>query len=236
VLGASALAAVWAADSPPGTVLLNEDFEAQTPGTHPANWNVYTDPGNDAVVVESPALGQRALRFTDTGGTAWMPAICGFISGEAHSFLRLDCDWRLNATVDRQERAFTLVLRGTGNVAFVTIALGGPGGVAVLQPGQSWALLGVPLQLDQWNHLTLFVDPLAWGAKGACTLVIVQGQERLVFPNIPFTLPEGVQDFPPEYWFSPLFQLGGSDAAGPGVEAYLDNVRVEVVADRPVNP
>ena len=214
---------------------------------------MHADEGNDATVVETPALGKRAVRFTDAGGTVWKPMIQGQISGEADSFLKLDFDWRLHGTVDDFNRAFTVVLRGTGNIEVAAVALGGPGGVAVRQKGLGWVPLRVPLKterkgggdfpaalrqscgplaaaLPSWNHLTLIADPISWGERGAYTVVIVQGEERLVFPNVPFCPPHG--RYPGEYWYSPCFTLAGSTAAGAGKEAYLDNVRVEVVAGR----
>lgn len=73
-------------------------------------------------------------------------------------------------------------------------------------------------------------EPGAWGERGAYTVVVTQGEERLVFPNIPFCPPR--DRYPNEYWYSPCFSLAGSDAAGAGKEAYLDNVKIEVVSGR----
>ena len=228
--GALLAATAFAADSPVGKVLLSDDFEANAPGARPASWGVHADEGNDAVVVDTPALGQRAVRFTDAGGTVWKPMIQGQISGEAGSFLKLDFDWRLHGSVDDSNKAFTVVLRGTGNIEVAAVALGGPGGVAVRQKGLGWVPLRVPLKTDRWNHLTLVADPISWGERGAYTVVVTQGEERLVFANVPFCPPHG--RYPGEYWYSPSFTLAGSTAAGAGKEAYLDNVKVEVVAGR----
>jgi len=232
ILSAAALlaAAAFAADSPVGKFLLNDGFEANAPGTHPAGWGVMVDKGNDAVVVASPALGKRSVHFTDTGGTVWKPMIQGGISGESGNFLKLDFDWRLHGTVDDFSKAFTVTLRGTGNLEVATVALGGPGGVAVRQKGLGWVPLRVPLKADQWNHLTLIADPISRGERGAYTVIVVQGEERMVFPNIPFCPPR--DRYPDAYWYSPTFILGGSTAAGAGKEAWLDNVKLEVVAGR----
>ncbi len=223
-------ATAFAADSPVGKFLLNDDFEANAPGTHPAGWGVLTDKGNDAVVVDSPALGKRSVRFTDTGGTVWKPMIQGGISGEPGSFLKLDFDWRLHGTVDDFAKALTITLRGPGNLEVATVALGGPGGAAVRQKGLDWVPLRVPLKTDQWNHLTLIADPISRGERGAYTVIVVQGNERMLFPNIPFYSPRG--RYPDALWYSPTFILGGSTAAGAGMEAWLDNVKLEVVGSR----
>jgi hypothetical protein len=224
------LATSRAADSPPGKVLFRADFEADAPGGRPAGWSVFADAGNDVAVVEGVSLGRRALRFTDAGGSVWKPMVATAICGEAESFVRVDCDWRLNATVDAHEKALTLVLRGEGNTEIAAVALGGPGGAAVRQKGLGWLPLGVPLRLNEWNHLTAIADPISWGERGAYTVLLGQGSEEAVFPNIPFYPPRGV--YPKEYWHSPFFALGGGAAAGAGKEAYLDNVTVEVVRGR----
>ena len=48
------------AESPVGTVLINDDFERDAPGAKPAGWVILVDEGNDVTVLDSPALGKRA--------------------------------------------------------------------------------------------------------------------------------------------------------------------------------
>ena len=186
-------------------------------------------------LVDTPAVGQRAVHFTDTGGSVWKPAICSVVNGQADKFLRWDCDWRINTSVDRPDKAFTMVLRGTGNRAMVTVTLGGPGGVAVRQ-GPDWVKLDAPVRLNAWNHLTVYTDPVSLGEKGACTVIVTQGEDRTVLANLAYPAANTWPEYPGAWWYSPLFSLGGGAAAGPGVDAYLDNVRVEIVDSRPANP
>ena len=231
------LAACFAEDTPPPPPpLVNDDFEACTlGGTTLPRWNVYVDEGNAVTVVDTPAVGQRAVRFTDIGGAVWKPAICSVVNGQADAFLRWDFDWRINQTVDRWEKAFTFLLRGTGNKAVVTVTLGGPGGVAVRQ-GKEWVALDAPVRLNEWNHLTVYTDPISLGEKGACTVIVTQGDDKAVLPNLAYPAAATWPEYPAAWWYSPLFSLGGSMVAGAGVEAYLDNVKVQVVDSRPANP
>ena len=155
----------------------------------------------------------------------------GAICGEANSFLRLDLDWLIPRTFEDHKKALTIVLRGDGNIATVSVAIGGPGGVAVLKNGKEWLALGVPVRLNQWNHLTIISDPISYGAKGAFDVIVTQGTERAVFENVLFSY-RGNGEYPKTYWYSPCFSLPGGASAGAGKEAYIDNVRLTVVAAR----
>jgi hypothetical protein len=219
------------AESPVGTVLIDDDFERDVPGAKPPGWAILVDEGNDVTVVDSPALGKRSVKFTDTGGTVWKPLMSGSICGEANNCLRLDFDWCLKSTYDDHKKAFTVSLRGDGNIATVSVAIGGPGGVAVYKKGKEWLPLGVPVRLNQWNHLTIISDPISYGAKGAFDVIVTQGGERGVFENVPFSC-RGTGEYPKTYWYSPCFSLAGGASAGPGKEAYIDNVKLSVVAER----
>ena len=219
------------AESPVGTVLINDDFERDAPGAKPAGWTILVDEGNDVTVVDGPALGKRSLKFTDTSGTVWKPLIAGTICDEANNCLRLDFDWYLNNTFETHPKALTAVLRGDGNIATVSVAIGGPGGVAVFKRGKDWLPLGVPVRLNQWNHLTIISDPISYGAKGAFDVIVTQGSEKAVFENVPFSY-RGNGEYPKTYWYSPCFSLPGGASAGAGKEAYIDNVRLTVVAGR----
>ena len=232
LLGVGMAAAVsLRAESPVGKVLIGDDFERNAPGARPAGWTILVDEGNDVTVVDNPALGKRSLRFTDTGGTVWKPLVAGAICDEANSCLRLDFDWRLNCTFDDEKKALTVVLRGDGNIATVSVAIGGPGGVALLKKGKDWLSLGVPVRLNQWNHMTIISDPISYGAKGAFDIIVTQGAERAVFANVPFSC-RGNGEYPKTYWYSPCFSLPGGASGGAGKEAYIDNVKLVVVAER----
>ena len=220
------------AESPVGTVLINDDFERDAPGARPPGWIVLVDEGNDITVVSSPALGKRSVKFTDTGGTVWKPLMSGAICGEANNCLRLDFDWYLTSTFDSHPKALTAVLRGDGNIATVSLAIGGPGGIAILKKGKEWLPLGAPVRLNQWNHLTIISDPISYGARGAFDIIVtLSGGERAVFANVPFGY-RGKGEYPKTNWYSPCFSLPGGGPGGPGREAYIDNVRLTVVGER----
>ncbi|NCO39710.1 MAG: hypothetical protein COZ06_35955 [Armatimonadetes bacterium CG_4_10_14_3_um_filter_66_18] len=223
-------AAAFAADSPVGTVLFSRDSESDAVGAQPAGWAVLVDNGNAAVVSDAPAWGERSLKFTRTGGTVWKPMISGTISGEDNSALQLDSDWYLPALFDSDSEALSVVLRGDGNRAVVTVAVGGPGGVAVRQGVRDWLPLLFPVHPGAWGHVTVVMDPISRGAGGACDVTVSQGAEKMTYPNIAFT-PDWNNQYPTTHWNSPYFHLGGGKP-GAAVEAYFDNVRLQVVQER----
>jgi hypothetical protein len=168
------------------------------------------------------------VHFTDTDGTVWKPMLFAQLPGTPNSFLKLDFDWRFSGQVDDFDKAFTAVLRGTGNIEVAAVAIGGPGAVAVRQKGLGWVPLHMPLTAQRWGHLTIIADPISRGENGAYSVIVAQDDKRMVFPNIPFCPPGG--KYPDAYWYSPCFQLGGGAVAG--AEAWLDSVKLEVVAGR----
>ncbi len=223
--------ALLAADSPVGTVLLDTDFERDAVGAKPKGWLVFVDKGNSAAVAAAPAggaAGKRCMKLTRAGGTVWKPMISGAVRGEAKSCLQVDFDWYLPALFDSDARAFVVVLRGDGNRAVVSIAIGGPGGVSVQQGRREQIALGFPVKPRQWGHVAILCRPISLGARGTFDVTVSQDGERMTYPNIAF-IPDRPGQYPKVHWYSPYFHLAAGEPGAPA-EAYFDNVRVQVVA------
>lgn len=224
-----ALAALALA-SPPGKVLLQADFEQDQVGENPRGWLPFVDEGNSVSVADEPALGQRCLKLTRAKGTVWKPMVSGGIMDESDSYLQAEFDWYLPALFPSDRSALCFVLRGDGNRAYVTVDLGGPGGVAVRQGVRDWLSLGFPIKAGEWGHLTIVADPIAKGGDGACDVIVTQGEETMRYPNIAFT-PDWHGAYPSKLWHTPTIQLGAGQPSQPA-EAYVDNVQIKVVRDR----
>jgi len=226
----SLLWATLAAGSPPGKVLLHADFERDQVGENPAGWVAFVDEGNTLGIIDQPALGQRCLKLTRAKGTVWKPMVAAGVQDEPDSYLRAEFDWYLPALFESDRSALCFVLRGDGNRAYVTVNLGGPGGIAVRQGVRDWLPLGFPVKAGAWGHLTIVADPISRGKDGACDLVVTQGEETMCYPNLAFT-PDWHDGYPSKLWYSPTIQLGAGQPEQPA-EAYVDNVRITVVSER----
>jgi hypothetical protein len=159
-----------------------------------------------------------------------MPMVSGTVAGEGKSTVRLECDWYLPALSDGTDQVLYVTLRGNVNISTVQVGLGGPGGVTVPQGRDEWAPLGFPIRAGQWGHLSITADPMSRKADGAFDLVVTQGKERAVYPNIPFR-PDWQGKYPEELWYTPTFHVGGGSPTRPR-EAYVTNVRITVVPPR----
>lgn len=214
--------------NPGGRVLINDDFEGNNIGAKPVKWACHLDEENEISVVEAPAIGNRAVRLCNTGLTVWKPLISGFVSGESDAALQLDCEWYLTKPFSDDKSALTVTMRGKGNIGLVVVSIGGPGGIAVMQTGLGYVPLNLPVKFNQWNHLTIIIDPIVKGKEGKFTLIVKQGEEKAEFKNLSFYPPAQWQgDFPTEWWYTPTFNLFG--APSPDREVYIDNVRLEVI-------
>lgn len=218
-----------AQESAIGKVLLDETFQQAAVGSRPAPWLYFTDAGNDAAIAEAPVIGGHALKLSRTSGTVWMPMVTGTVSGEAKNTVRLECDWYLSALSDSTDPVFYATMRGDGNINVAQVGFGGAGGVAVPQGRDNWVPLGFPVRAGQWGHLSVTVDPMSRKDGGAFDLVVSQGKERMVYPNIPFR-PDYRGQYPNELSYTPTFHVGG-DPTKPR-EAYVTNVRITVVPPR----
>ncbi len=207
-----------------GPALLDDGFEAAKPGAPPPNWVCFADPGQTIEVVSQPALGQRSLHFVRGGGSVWKPMVSGSVGGLPESGLRLEYDVAVAALADTWDGAFHTTLRGDGNRGVVSVAVGGPGGVAVPDEHGRWLPLDFRLQPGAFAHVVIVTDPIRQGAAGAFDLSVSQGDEQLTVPNIPF---RRMGSYPTTWWYSPTFQQGGGTPQRPR-EAWLDNVRVSV--------
>ncbi|MBM3501275.1 MAG: hypothetical protein FJX74_21700 [Armatimonadetes bacterium] len=210
--------------------LLEETFGGKEPGSRPGPWVYFADEGNEAVVAEAPDLPGSCLRLTRSGGTVWKPMVSGWASGEADSPLQLELDWYLPALSEGEDPVLFVTIRGDGNIGTVTVALGGPGGVAVPQGGGEWAPLGFPLRAGVWGRLVVKTDPISRRAEGAFDVTVSQGDERAEYPNIPFR-PNWQGDHAAELWHSPTFQVGGGSPERPR-EAHLRNVKLSTASPR----
>ena len=219
-----------AEDSAVGKVLLDETFRQAAIGSRPGPWLYFTDAGNEVAVAEDPFTGGHALKLSRASGTVWMPMVSGTVAGEAKSTVRFEFDWYLPALSDSTDAVFYATVRGDGNNNVVQVGLGGPGGVAVPQGRDDWALLGFPIRAGQWGHLSLTVDPMSRKADGAFDMTVSQGKEKMAYPNIPFR-PDYRGQYPNELSYTPTFHVSGGSAARPR-EAYVTNVRITVVAAR----
>ncbi|MBI2302653.1 MAG: hypothetical protein HYU66_27420 [Armatimonadetes bacterium] len=206
-----------------GTVLLDDGFEAGGVGRQPAGWPCFADVGNSIAIADQHALGQRSLKLTRSGGTAWKPMVSGQISGQPNSSLQFEFDACVGALSDRWDDAFIGWLRGEVNQSLVEIALGGPGGVAVRGERGEWLALDFPLEASECAHVRVVADPLTRGKDAVFELTVTQGEERLRVPNILFRRLPGA--YPANWWYSPTFHLGGGSAEHPR-EAWVDNVKL----------
>ena len=225
-------AALLAADSPVGKVLLTADFERDQVGAQPAGWSIFADDGNAVAVAASPTQGGAngaCLKLTRAGGTVWKPMARGHIQGEGGSHLRLDFDWYLPALFEPDASALVAVLRGDGNRAVVRISIGGPGGVVVQQSPRESIALEFPVKPGEWGHMTVLSRPISLGAQGTYDITVAQGEERMIFPNIGFAQ-DWQGQYPTVHWHSPYFHLGAGRPGSPA-EAYADGIRVLVVAE-----
>jgi hypothetical protein len=216
------------ADSPEGTMLLDEDFEKNDIGAKPAKWYVHVDDEKEVSIVGSPAIGNRAVRLNDTGPTVWKPMISAGVSGESDSYLKLDFDWYIEKPF-KGDTVFSANMRGKGNISIVAILIRGNGGISVKQKGLGFVPLNIPLKLGQWNHLTIITEPISKKETGVFSIVVKQGQEKSEFKNLQFYPPEKWQgEFPDAWDHTPYFNLT-SKAAGSEGEVYIDNVKLQVI-------
>ncbi len=215
--------------------LLDEGFAGRELGSRPGPWLYFVDPGNVIAIAQSPspdgvAPAVRCLRLSRSGGTIWMPMFCGWAAGEPGSPVRLDFDWYLPQLSDGPDHVLFVTLRGTGNINLITVALGGPGGIAVPQDGDTFVPLGFPLRPSRWGHLTIVADPLARKTAGAFDVAISQGKEHAEYPNIAFR-PDWRGVFPDALEYSPTFHVGGGSPDRPR-QAYVTNVRLTTTSPR----
>lgn len=207
-------------------VLMTADFERDQTGKTPRGWYVAVDKGNSVEVVDDLPDSTQCLKFTDVSGSQWKPFVSGYVKNPSDKPLRLDFDWRINQKFASGKQALSVMIRGYGNIALVNVCIGGGDTLVIPLGGSAPPIkLDVPILVDQWNAMSIIMDPVKMGDKGTYTIIIKQGENTLMFPNIQFSS-NWYKQYPTQLWMSPAFSLGQRGIAGEGAFAWIDNVRL----------
>lgn len=191
-------------------------------------WSISkSGPATVSVVSGGPGESTKYLQLADpdaNGGTSaqtFQPMVSRSI-GAVTSAISIDFDWYLSASTGSLDKALLFTVRGTKSnntqavVAAVTL---GYNDLVLL--GSTTYSTGI--QLGQWAHVTMVLDPLSAGSDAKWKLILTQDNVTYEKTGISMTLTDVVKID------TIAFQLGSGAVTGEPVLG-IDNVVVQTIA------